>query len=106
MLWLITEIAWFGLPATIFMIDSNARRRKIDVDPEKPDLSDKSVWPWMIVMLFAGSLTLPIYFWSTRKRASAALVGVALSVACIVAASVVRAVAGSFLGGGDPYYSG
>jgi hypothetical protein len=91
--WLITEITWWGLPALIFYIDSNRRKKKVDVDPEQPDLSDKSVWPWMVVMTVAGALTLPIYFWSTRKRLSAVFAGAALSVMCIVLTLIVRVAA-------------
>jgi hypothetical protein len=106
MLWLITEVAWFGLPATIFLIDSRYRRKMVDVDPDKPDLSDKSVWPWMVVMLIAGSLTLPLYFWSTRKRVTAVFAGLALSLGCVAATAIIRAAGVSLLGGGDPYYLG
>ena len=78
MLWLIKSLIWWGTAALLIGIDSSRRRKKVDRDPSNPDLSDKSVGPWLIVAAVAGSLVFPFYFYSTRKTATAALVGVLL----------------------------
>src|SRR5262245_15512922 len=80
MVWLVTEIFWFGLVAIIIATDAGARKRK-STTTESIDLSDKSVWPWMMVALVGGPLVLPVYFWRTRRNTGALAAGVGLMVA-------------------------
>jgi hypothetical protein len=78
MIWLLYTAVWWGTAASLIALDSSMRKKKRDVDPEHPDLSDKSVAPWLIVALVAGSFTFPFYLYSTRKTVVAAVIGVVL----------------------------
>jgi hypothetical protein len=98
MLLLIRTIIWWGSAALLIAIDSNYRKKKVDPDPNAPDLSDKSVAPWLLVAAVAGSLVFPFYFYSTRKSLIAALLGVLLVPVFVIGVNLLSA--GLYLGVG------
>lgn len=81
MLWLVTQILWFGLAALIILIDRRLMNRAFDpntTDVEIVDLKDRSATPFLGLMLIFGGLVLPFYFWYSRRSAAAVLVGIVL----------------------------
>jgi hypothetical protein len=94
MAWLIWTMVWWGSAAAVIAADSQLRKRKRDANPDDPDLSDKSVFPWLMVAAIAGSFVFPIYFYVTRKSIGWGVVGLLLVPVFLYMVSLVTALLG------------
>ena len=95
MLWLLSFGLWFGSGLTIIAIDSWYRKNKRDKADAPVDLSDKSIGPWIIILLIAGvgantiipwwlaMGVMPLYFWFSRKTGISILIGFGFMLAWI-----------------------
>ena len=82
MSWLLVQALWFGLAALIIVLDRQAGARNSELDPDVPDLQDRSVAPFLFLMIIFGGLVIPFYMWISRRSTAAVLVGIGLMVAC------------------------
>jgi len=87
MSWLLVQALWFGLAASIILVDRQLVNSR--VDPEVPDLKDRSVGPYLLLMLLFGGLIIPFYLWQSRRSGAAILAGIGLMIACGVVVSMV-----------------
>jgi hypothetical protein len=85
-------LPWVLLWATTFPIMyvdqklQDAKRAKNDV----PDLRDKSFGLYYLLGLFAGMLILPVYFYVSRGKKSAILIGLGWSILAAIVAAFLR----------------
>jgi len=79
----IAQIIWFGLSALVIVADRKLlATAAAPVDVENYDLTDRSIWQYLILQVLFGGLVIPFYLWNSRRTATAALIGVGLMVVC------------------------
>jgi hypothetical protein len=97
MSWLLIQLLWFGLAASVILVDANLMKGTVDpgtVDLETVDLKDRGVGSLLVIMVLLGGLVIPFYMWYSRRTAAAVGVGIALMLGC----GFVVALAASALG--------
>lgn len=94
--WIIIWGEWLLLCLAVIVVDSLLRRRKARA-ADSTDLSDKSIMPWVGVLILGALLgtfllpiyistaVMPLYFWFSYKRAAAVLIGLLIMIAIDVA---------------------
>jgi hypothetical protein len=87
--WLLPWVLLWATTFPIMYVDQkrqDAKRAKSDV----PDLRDKSFSLYYVLGLFSGMLILPVYFYVSRGKKSAILIGLGWSVLAFVVAAFLR----------------
>jgi hypothetical protein len=96
-LYLTGWVAWFGSFALVMMIDRKFRRERAAASGEV-DFSDDRIVQYLLLGLICGALVLPIYFYATRRSIGWALIGLALTVPCLIAVVIVQLIVSVVLG--------
>jgi hypothetical protein len=95
MAWLLVQALWFGLAAAIILVDRQLMTKPVEsVDPQDlagVDLKDRSVGPFLLMMVVFGGLVIPFYLWYSRRSGAAVAAGVGLMLACGAVVAVASA---------------
>ena len=84
----LTWATWWGGLVLIIKIDQQ-RRDQARKAEGGVNFESKDVGSYLLLGLLCGGLVLPLYFWVTRKTASAVLIGFLLGGALFAAATFV-----------------
>ncbi|HET6319339.1 MAG TPA: hypothetical protein VFG86_23020 [Chloroflexota bacterium] len=96
MSWLVIQALWFGLAASIILVDGQLMRQRLAVapagpDPETYDLKDRSVGSFVLAMVLLGGFVIPFYLWYSRRSSRAVVVGIGLMVGCAALIALLSA---------------
>jgi Mg/Co/Ni transporter MgtE len=90
MSWLIVQMLWFGLAASIIAIDRQLVKKPLDpADLANVDLKDRSAAPFLGLMLIFGGFVIPFYLWYSRRSGAAVVAGVGLMIVCALIVGVL-----------------
>ena len=95
-----TLLSWVLVWATTFpimFVDQKLRDAK-SAKNDVPDLRDKSFTLYYLLALVSGMLILPIYFYVSRGKKSALLIGLGWAVLAAFVASILQRILSSALG--------
>ena len=82
---ILVQLLWFGLSASIILVDANLMKKPIEpstLDLDNVDLKDRSVGSFVIAMLIFGGFVIPFYLWYSRRTSAAVVAGIGLMLAC------------------------
>jgi hypothetical protein len=84
----LAQLIWFGLGAAIIVVDKRLIQQRVT---DEPDLTDRGVGQYLMLMLLFGGFVIPFYMWNSRRTHSAVLAGIGLMLVCgLIVALVAR----------------